>query len=166
MNINAYYSALPCAFECFMDMAPLSDGIILLVCTKKHFIDFYGEQIPTYEFEIRAEQAVVGTIRLRIGYSDGIRYSGHIGFAVNEAYRGKGYAVRACRLLANVARYHKMKKLLITNDIDNIASYRVCEKLGAKFVGKAELPSWHDAFKDGHKHKNIFEWNLMEQQKF
>ena len=156
----AYYNGLSFIFEDFMVLSDLSDGIIRLVCTKKHFVDFYEKWMPAYEFEICTGDAKVGDIRLRIGYSEGIYYSGHIGFAINEEHRRNGYAALACRLIASVARYHEMKKLLITNDDGNIASYRVCEKLGAKFVRKADLPNWHDAYKKGHRYKNIFEWNV------
>ena len=159
-NEIEYYNSLPCVFEDFMDMPALCDGTIRLVCAKKHLIDFYGSQLPAYVFDIYAGEIKVGDIRLRIGYTEGIYYSGHIGFAIDEAHRGKGYALRACRLLAPVANFHAMPKLLITNDENNIASYRVCEKLGAKFLRKAELPSWHDAYKEGHSSKNIFEWDL------
>ena len=156
----AYYNALPCVFKGFMDVPALCDGTIQLVCVKKHLVNFYNNQMPTYVFGIYTGKLRVGDIRLRIGYTEGTYYSGHIGFAIDEAHRGKGYAVRACRLLATVARYHKIEKLLITNDDNNTASYRVCEKLGAKFVRRAELPSWHDAYKEGHGYKNIFEWEM------
>jgi len=126
------------------------------------YVDFYGDHILSYSFDISCNDTRVGDIRLRIGNTEGIYYSGHIGFAVDEAHRGKGYAVQACRLLTPIARHHGMTKLIISNDDGNLASYRVCEKLGAKLVCKAELPDWHDAYKQGHRYKNIFEWDLME----
>jgi len=89
-------------------------------------------------------------------------YSGQVGFAISEVHRGKGYAARACRLLVPVAKYHEMTKLLMTNIDGNIASYRVCEKLGAKFVRKVELPDWHDMYNEGHRYMNIFEWDMSD----
>ena len=161
-NEIASCNTLPYVFEDFMDVAALCDGTIRLVCAKKHLIDFYSSQLPAYVFDIYAGDIKVGDIRLRIGYTEGTYYSGHIGFAIDDAHRSNGYAVRACRLLSAVAGFHVMPKLMLTNDDDNIASYRVCEKLGAKFLRKAELPSWHDAYKEGHRYKNIFEWDLRD----
>ena len=51
-----------------------------------------------------------------------------------------------------------MKKVLITNATDNIASRRVCEKLGARFI------AWPAArmarpLKEGQRFVNVFEWS-------
>ena len=156
----AYYNALPCEFEGFMDAPNLSDDVICLELVTKHPADPEKGWVPMYEFDIYADGERVGDCRLRIGYSEGMYYSGQIGYVVDEAHRGKNYSLRACRLLAQMARHHKMVKLLITNDDGNVASYRICEKLGAKLVRKAELPTWHDMYEEGHRHMNIFEWDL------
>jgi len=149
-------------FDGFMNAKMLSDEIISLVCMKKHFVDFYGQQTPAYEFDICVNDVKVGSIRLRIGYSEGIYYSGHIGFAIDEVHRGNGYAARACRLLIPIARHHEMAKLLISNNAGIIASYRICERLEAQLMCKAELPNWHDAYNEGHRCKNIFEWDVRK----
>ncbi|MCL2376890.1 MAG: GNAT family N-acetyltransferase [Defluviitaleaceae bacterium] len=158
----ARYNALSYVFEGFMDVTKLTDGELRLTCTRRHHVDFYGVQVPMYEFDIYWNSERVGNIRLRIGYSEGMYYSGQVGFAISEVHRGKGHALKACRLLAPVAKHHKMTKLLMTNTDGNIASYRVCEKLGAKFVRKAELPDWHDMHDEGHRYMNIFEWDLLD----
>ena len=155
-----YYNALPYVYESFMDVPELSDGIIRLVCTVRNLAIPERGWVPCYDFDICRDSEKVGEIRLRIGYTDSLYYSGQIGYEVNEAHRGKGYAMRACRLIMPVARYHRMEKLLITNEDGNAASYRVCEKLGAKFVRKAELPSWHDMYEEGHRYMNVFEWSI------
>ena len=151
---------IPYVFKDFMDVSALSDGAISLVCAAKHPAIPEKGWVPSYEFDICQGSERVGKIRLRIGYTDWLYYSGQVGYEINEAHRDKGYAVRACRLLAPVARYHMMTKLLITNEDGNTASYRVCEKLGAKFLRKAELPEWHDMYEEGHRYMNIFEWDL------
>ena len=56
-----------------------------------------------------------------------------------------------------------MTKLLITNDISNNASRRVCEKLGARFIREACLPEWNDLYKEGQRFSNIFEWSLQSE---
>lgn len=51
-----------------------------------------------------------------------------------------------------------MKKLLITNDCTNVASRRVCEKLGARFLRAVRLPQWHPVYQEGQRLTNIFVW--------
>jgi len=156
----AYYNALPCVFNGFMDVPELTDGVISLKCTEKVPANPKEGKVPIYWFDIRKGGEQVGGILLRIGYNEEIYYSGHIGYGIDEAHRGNGYAMRACRLLVPMARHHGMGKLIITNDIANDASQRVCEKLGARFIHTADIPRWHHEYEEGFRHMNIFEWDL------
>jgi ribosomal-protein-alanine N-acetyltransferase len=156
----AYYNSLQVIFDDFIDIPDLTDGEIELYCIAKRPAIPEKKWVPAYDFEIRRNGSRVGEINLRIGYTDGLYYGGQIGYSVDEQHRGHGYAAKACRLLVPVIRAHGMKKVLITNNITNIASKRTCEKLGAKLIRVARLPEWHDLFKDGQKFVNIFEWNI------
>jgi len=156
----AYYNSLPVVFDGFIDIPDLTDGEIELVCIGKKSAIPEKKWVPAYEFEIRRNSSRVGEISLRIGYTDGLYYGGQIGYGVDEQHRGRGYAEKACRLLATVIRAHGMKKVLITNNHTNIASKRTCEKLGAKHIRTAPLPEWHDLYKEGQRFENIFEWNI------
>lgn len=156
----AYYNALPCVFNDFIDVPDLSDGVIYLVCTAKKPAIPDKKWVPGYDFAVCKNGERIGEINLRIGYTDGLYYGGQIGYGIDEKHRGNGYAVRACRLLATVAKAHGMRKLLITNNQPNTASKRVCEKLGARFVRVARIPQWHDLYKEGHRFENIFEWSV------
>ena len=157
-----YYNALPCVFVDFMDVSELSDGVISLVCKTKQPAIPERKRVPVYFFDILKGDERVGEVSLRIGYVDSLYYGGQIAYDIDEAHRGNNYAVMACRLLAPVAEFHGMTKLLITNDESNVASRRVCEKLGARLVRKAELPDWHDLYEKGLRFVNIFEWDLVE----
>jgi len=53
-----------------------------------------------------------------------------------------------------------MKKIRITNDVNNQASRRVCEKLGMKFLREVALPEWSDMYKSGQKNNNLFEMDV------
>ena len=154
-----YYNGLPCQFHGFIEVPHLSNGEVYLVCMEKQPGNTEENLVPGYEFVICKGGQKIGRINLRIGYSDRLYYGGQIGYDIDEAYRGNGYAGQACRLLLPVAKAHKMEKLLITNDIDNIASKRVCEKLGARLVRIAYLPKWHDLYVAGGRFSNIYEWN-------
>jgi RimJ/RimL family protein N-acetyltransferase len=162
----AYYKALPVVFNGFMELPELSDGVVHLVCTAKNPAVPEKKYVPSYDFAICIGSEIVGGINLRIGYvgfgpdASSLYYGGQIGYHVNEKYRGNGYAGRACRLLLPVAKAHGMTKLLITNNVTNIASRRVCEKLGARFLRVARLPEWNDIYKEGQRFSNIFEWSV------
>ena len=162
----AYYNALPVVFDDFIKLPELSDGVIHLVCTSKRPAIPEKKYVPAYDFAICKGSEKVGEINLRIGYagfgpdSSSLYYSGQIGYNIDEKHRGNGYAGRACRLLTSVAKAHCMTKLLITNNVTNTASRRVCEKLGARLVRVARLPEWHDLYKDGRRFLNIFEWSV------
>jgi predicted acetyltransferase/SAM-dependent methyltransferase len=154
----ADYNALPVVFEGFIEPEHLTDGEIALVATVKTPAVPERARVPAYRFSIRKDGAHIGNVSLRIGYTDELYYGGQIGYDVDEAHRGRGYAVRACRLLGRVLRAHGMEKALITNDVDNHASRRVCEKLGARFLRTAELPEDHPLYREGQRYVNVYEW--------
>jgi len=166
----AYYNTLPFEFNGFIDVSKLTseltNGEIFLICTKKVPGDPEKNWIPAYHFAVCKDSEQIGNIDIRIGYGGGERndnlyYGGQIGYNINEKHRGKGYAVEACKLLLPVAKAHKMTKLIITNNITNTASRRVCEKLGAKLLRAARLPKWNDLYQDGQRFSNIFNWDIM-----
>ena len=99
----------------------------------------------------------MGEIKLRLGFTDGLYYGGHIGYAVNIEYQNMGIATIACKIVLQIAKAHGFKKIIITNNLPNKASARVCEKSGAKLVRVAKLPEWHDLYKRGERYSNIYE---------
>ncbi|MDR2571485.1 MAG: GNAT family N-acetyltransferase, partial [Oscillospiraceae bacterium] len=162
-----YYKTLPCVFDDFIEVPELSDGVIHLVCTQKRPAIPEKKYVPAYDFAICKGSEKIGEINLRIGYGgfgpdeSSLYYGGQIGYGIDKQHRGNGYAVRACRLLLPVAKKHGMIKLLITNNVDNTASRRVCEKLGAKFIRTVRLPEWTNMYKEGSRYNNIYEWDGM-----
>ncbi|MCL2426712.1 MAG: GNAT family N-acetyltransferase [Oscillospiraceae bacterium] len=164
-NEIAYYNSLPCVFEGFIDVPMLSDGEIYLVCLEKQPANPEKNWVPGYLFAICKDGERVGNISLRIGYGGGLYnsnlyYGGQIGYDVDESHRGNGYAARACRLLIPVAKEHSMGKLLVNNDVNNHASMRVCEKLGARHIRVVRLPEWTDLYQEGQRFSNIYEWDI------
>ena len=156
----AYYNALPVVFDGFIDLPELSDGVISLICTAKNPAAPEKKFVPSYSFDVCKGGAKIGAVNLRIGYTEGLYYGGQIGYGIDEAHRGKGYAVRACQLLGRVAKAHGMAKLLITNEKSNAASRRVCEKLGARPLRLAPIPPWHDLYQRGERFVNVYEWSV------
>lgn len=56
--------------------------------------------------------------------------SGHVGYAVVPAKRGRGYASEALRQMLPVASARGLARILVTCDPDNAASRRVIERCG------------------------------------
>jgi predicted acetyltransferase len=86
-----------------------------------------------YRFAIhrRADGLRVGRIHLRVTDDPLIlRALGHAGYAVDEAHRRNGYAARAIRLVAGLARLCEVAPLWILIEPDNIASRRAVERAG------------------------------------
>jgi len=157
-----YYNSLSYKFNDFIDLPELFDGVIYLLCVEKHPAIPEKKWVPSYSFDICMDEKTTGNINLRIGYTDRLYYGGHIGYSINEEYRGNGYAARACRLLIPVIKAHEMKKVLITTNHTNKASMRVCEKLGARHLRVAQLPQWHDLYEEGQRFQNIYEWDIEQ----
>jgi Predicted acetyltransferase len=81
-----------------------------------------------------------GRISLRIGESRELYYFGHIGYHVNEGYRGNHYALNACSMMLPLLRALGVRSLVITTDVDNIPSRKTCERLGCKLESIVFVP--------------------------
>lgn len=98
-----------------------------------------------------ADDMEVGQCDLRIGHNENTKYGGNIGYEIYEPFRGNHYAAKACKLLFLLAKKHKMDKLIITCAIENIASRKTCEYIGAELIGIIDVPEWHEIYKSGRK---------------
>jgi tagatose 1,6-diphosphate aldolase len=96
----------------------------------------------------------VGDAELRVGTTETLeRYGGHVGYGVGPAYRGNGYAARACKLLFQVARQYGMTVLWITCNPENVASRKTCERAGGELVEIVTLPIDIDMYAEGDRRK-------------
>jgi hypothetical protein len=120
--------AFPVRFEGFLDTGGLCDDSMALVCVQRLPADRLRGYAPTYYFDIVSGGVKAGYISLRVGYTKSLFYAGQIGYSVDAPFRGRGYAGGACRLMIPLMRAHEMTNVLITNNPENIASRRVCEK--------------------------------------
>lgn len=76
-------------------------------------------------YEILEEGTCVGHIVYRYGSNEQLKYSGHIGYHIENEYRGHGYAYEA---LDDLLSMIEKKEVIITCDLDNIASQKTIEK--------------------------------------
>ena len=91
-----------------------------------------GVQASTY-FAVRSDDTVVGCIELRHTLNESLAViGGHIGFSTVPAERRKGYATEMLKQVLEEAKKAGIDKVLLTCDIDNIASCKTVEKCGGK----------------------------------
>lgn len=82
----------------------------------------------------------MGYVSMRLGESPELYYLGHIGYRVEEAYRGQGFAEKAVRLLLPSIKAFGLASVVITTDVDNLPSRRTCERLGCVLERVAPVP--------------------------
>jgi predicted acetyltransferase len=119
--------------------------------------------VPAYFFSIvdAASGEPAGNINLRLGWDENlVLYAGHIGYGVDEAWRGRRFAARATRLLAPLAARHGFPELWITCNPDNVASRRSCELAGAAYVETVEVMPGSAYYERGIRQKCRYRLNL------
>ncbi len=107
---------------------------------------------------LRRTKKYVGYISLRMGESPALYYLGHIGYRIEQAYRGHGYAYRACQIIKPLIQELKYKSLVITTDVDNVASRKTCEKLGCVLERIAPVPREQRIVCSGSREKVRYIW--------
>lgn len=124
------------------------------------------EGAPAYLFDIvLLDGTLVGQIDLRMGAGQSlVMYAGQIGYGIDRPYRGRRYAVKACRLIVPVALDHGMTEIWITCNPDNPASVRTCEHLGAQFVERVKVPRWSELWRRGDREKLRYRWPLTNSR--
>ena len=147
----------------FLDPGKLIDDDLELVLVERKPGDPEKEFVPGYKFEMRlkGKNTKVGQIDLRIGNIDKIvKYGGHIGYGVDEMYRGHRYATRSLRLLFPLAVKHGLDPLWVTCNPENMASRRTCEIAGGRLVEIIDLPPDNDMYKEGEQRKCRYRFDL------
>lgn len=125
----------------FLEVPPLGDSALSLVLANTYPACSREAWVPYYAFNIHHKGAPIGQIILRLSHCPQIlQYDGHIGYFITPAFRGRGYAAKACQLLRPVLQGHGFKKVVITCHPENTASRRTLETLGARLLGIFHFP--------------------------
>lgn len=123
--------------------------------------------VPDYRFQIllHGTETVIGHVSARIGDGEEypLKYIGHIGYGVSEAYRGHRYAAKACRLVEKIYREHGVHNLIITCNPENISSRRTCEELGAEFIEIVDVPKDSPYYSASESKKCRYRWVFLEE---
>ena len=127
-----------------------------------HFHQGNDVEIPYYWYEIipKALNKPVGKISIRLGDNYHSYYNGHIGYEVDEEYRGHGYSYQAAKMVLPVAKAYGMKRIYLVCDEDNIASYKTIEKLGAELVELVVPPKDYFGWYEGIPVQRIYRLEL------
>ncbi len=146
----------------FLEPGELIDDELELILVKKIAAQPQKKYFPMYDFEMQniETREKMGYINLRIGYNEGIKYGGHIGYGVDEKFRGKRLASRSSTLLFPLAKRHGINPLWITCNPENTASRRTCENAGGKLVEIVDLPKDNDQYKRGERKKCLYRFDL------
>ena len=117
---------------------------------------------PAFHFDILDRTGTqIGCCNLRLGHSGALYYAGNIGYRIDEPYRGRHYAGKACRLLFQLAKRHGMEYVIITCGPDNHPSRKTCEWLGGELLEIAELPEDSEQRRlTGDAHRCVFRFSL------
>lgn len=107
---------------------------------------FIGVQTSTYFAVRKSDEKIIGCIELRHTLNEALQtIGGHIGYSVLPNERRKGYATRMLKLMLAEAKKAGISRVLLTCDVDNVASCKTVEKCGGvlereePFVYKKDL---------------------------
>jgi predicted acetyltransferase len=95
-------------------------------------IDLMAWQVPQSTFwTVKDSSEIVGTIRIRHRLTQQLaHHGGHIGYDIRPSARHQGYGTRQLALALPRAADLGLKRVLLTCNVDNIASARIIEANG------------------------------------
>ncbi|BCN30979.1 GNAT family N-acetyltransferase [Anaeromicropila herbilytica] len=89
-----------------------------------------------YEYAILLDHEHIGAISIYLNKDNS---EGELGWIISKKYWGCGFATEAANEIINLAKKElKVNKFIAHCDSENIASYRVMEKLGMELVNKTQ----------------------------
>ena len=139
-----------------------SDAEMDLVLSNEDVSDWESGILDGYTFNIYQKNTrnYMGYVSLRMGESPALYYLGHIGYRIEEKYRGHGYAARACALILPFIQQLGFHSLVITTNVENIASRKTCEHLSCTLERIAPVPEKYQPICMGAKWKCRYIWRI------
>jgi predicted acetyltransferase len=119
------------------------DDDLHLVFLEQKKVSEPDTDVDAYFFKMKSLQTgeEMGGINIRAGYTENmVNFRGNIGYAVAEKYRGHRYSARSCVLLIPVIKALGLNPIWLTCNMDNEASKRSIESIGARFVDTTVIP--------------------------
>ena len=147
------------AFSTAFDSIPGPDGMHLEILEKN---PGDGVILPFYYYDIYIGDQPVGKISIRIGDNYHAYYNGHVGYEIDESFRGHRYSLAALRLVLPVAKHHGMDRIYLTCDQSNEASKRTIALSGARYLETAKIPRDYFAWRVGIEDHCIYQLDLSK----
>ena len=98
-----------------------------------------GWKVPSTTFWLYADGVTVGFGSIRHFLTEALSQAGgHIGYGIAPQFRGNGYGNEILRLLLKKADEIGLEKVLVTVDLDNIASQAVALANGGVITGRTD----------------------------
>ena len=145
----------------FLDVSDLKTEEIFLRLAKTGEVNPEKQWVPAYYFDIcLTDGTKIGCCDLRIGHNDKTYIGGNIGYGIDEPYRGRRYAAKACALLFRQAAKHGMDHLIITCQPSNKASSRTCELAGGTLLEIRDIPEDNEMYAEGKRQVMIYYFAL------
>lgn len=146
------------------DFENLTDGEIYLKQITKN--NGENNRFPEYKFQIylNSTNDSIGYINLRFGNNDKlINYLGHIGYGIDEPFRGNSYSKKACELLKIILNYYSIKEVYLTCNPENFASKKIIEKLGSIYTYTSDTRT----YSENEPSKLVYKWLIdLERSKY
>ncbi|NHJ03289.1 MAG: GNAT family N-acetyltransferase [Candidatus Heimdallarchaeota archaeon] len=95
-------------------------------------IDLPQGEVTTSTFWLIDKEEVVGVVRIR---HQEIESAGHIGYDISPDHRKRGYGDQILKLALVKAREIGIEEVILTCNINNIASRKIIEKNNGKLLG-------------------------------
>ena len=98
-----------------------------------------GWKVPSTTFWLYADGVPVGFGSIRHFLTEALSQAGgHIGYGIAPQFRGNGYGNEILRLLLKKADEIGLEKVLVTVDLDNIASQAIALANGGVITGRTD----------------------------
>lgn len=121
---------------------------------------FMSEPLGKYGIELKEEGKLIGTIDLRI---KPVQMSAEIGYVLNSAYQGQGYATEAAQaILAFAFKVLELEKVSATCNSENTESEALMLRLGMKKEGELRR---YQVWKTG-EWINLLHYGILREEYF
>ncbi len=129
-------------FMCFL---PNRDSEETLQFLKNVESEWQKEHPGFYEFAVFYREAHIGAVS--VYFDDGV---GELGWIINRQYWGNGFAYEAAKAIVDYFAGIGCHRFIAHCDTENVASYRLMEKLGmtrtGEYGGRKNRSSDHESF--------------------
>ena len=102
----------------------------------ENFQDYLNDlphgEVVTSTFWLIDKEEVVGVVRIR---HQEVECAGHIGYDISPDYRNRGYGFQILKLALEKAISIGLDEVILTCNVENVASKKVIEKNNGKLLG-------------------------------